>query len=114
MRISDWSSDVCSSDLSNRYLTSAVATSSTTLLLLGPTTLAASQRAGESHAEHRAVVAAIAAGDDERAETLMRGQDRKSVGWGQRVSARVVLGGRRTINTHISHSIHRQHRHARE
>ncbi|HEY9537917.1 MAG TPA: GntR family transcriptional regulator, partial [Kiloniellaceae bacterium] len=42
---------------SNRYLTSAVATFSTTLLLLGPTTLAASQRAGESHAEHRAVVA---------------------------------------------------------
>ncbi|MGF1594272.1 MAG: GntR family transcriptional regulator [Kiloniellaceae bacterium] len=57
----------------NRYLTSAVATFSTTLLLLGPTTLAADRRAGESHAEHRAIVEAVAAGDGARAEALMRG-----------------------------------------
>ena len=56
----------------NRYLSSAVATFSTTLLLLGPTTLAARDRAGESQAEHRAIVAAVAAGDAERAEELMR------------------------------------------
>lgn len=62
----------------NRYLMSAVATFSTTLLLLGPTTLAASQRAGESHAEHRAVVAAIAAGDADQAEQLMRGHIRRA------------------------------------
>ena len=57
----------------NRYLMSAVGTFSTTLLLLGPTTLAADQRAGESHAEHRAVVEAITAGDADTAERLMRG-----------------------------------------
>jgi len=62
----------------NRYLMSAVATFSTTLLLLGPTTLAAHQRAGESHAEHRGVVEAVAAGDAARAETLMRGHIRRA------------------------------------
>lgn len=62
----------------NRYLMSAVGTFSTTLLLLGPTTLAAHQRAGESHAEHRAVVQAIAAGDPDKAEQLMRGHIRRA------------------------------------
>lgn len=62
----------------NRYLTSAVATFSTTLLLLGPTTLAAQSRAEEAHAEHRAVVEAVAAGDAERAEALMRGHIRRA------------------------------------
>lgn len=57
---------------SNRFLSTAVSTFSTTLLLLGPTTLAASQRAGESHAEHRAIVEAVSAGDGELAERLMR------------------------------------------
>jgi len=62
----------------NRYLMSAVATFSTTLLLLGPTTLAAHRRAGESHAEHRAVVKAVAAGDADKAEKLMRGHIRRA------------------------------------
>ena len=62
----------------NRYLTSAVATFSTTLVLLGPTTLAAHSRADESHAEHRAVVEAVAAGDAGRAEALMRGHIRRA------------------------------------
>jgi len=62
----------------NRYLTSAVAAFSTTLLLLGPTTLGANHRAGESHAEHRAVVDAVAAGDAARAEALMRGHIRRA------------------------------------
>ena len=57
---------------------SAVGTFSTTLLLLGPTTLAAHQRAGESHAEHRAVVEAVAAGDAARAEAMMRGHIRRA------------------------------------
>lgn len=63
---------------SNRYLTSAVAAFSTTLLLLGPTTLAASHRAGESHDEHRLVVDAIAAGDADRAEHIMRAHIRRA------------------------------------
>src|SRR3546814_378152 len=57
----------------NRYLTSAVATFSTTLLLLGPTTLAAHHRADESHREHRLIVEAIVKGDADGAEALMRG-----------------------------------------
>jgi DNA-binding GntR family transcriptional regulator len=62
----------------NRYLSSAVATFSTTLLLLGPTTLAASHRAGESHAEHRCVVEAITAGNPDRAEEIMRAHIRRA------------------------------------
>ncbi len=62
----------------NRFLSSAVATFSTTLLLLGPTTLAAGQRADESQAEHRAIVAAIKAGDADEAERLMRGHIRRA------------------------------------
>jgi DNA-binding GntR family transcriptional regulator len=57
----------------NRFLSNAVATFSTTLLLLGPTTLAAGQRADESHAEHSAIIAAVGAGDAALAERLMRG-----------------------------------------
>jgi DNA-binding GntR family transcriptional regulator len=62
----------------NRYLSSAVATFSTTLLLLGPTTLAAHHRADESQAEHRAIVAAVNAGDAARAESLMQGHIRRA------------------------------------
>ena len=62
----------------NRYLMSAVGTFSTTLLLLGPTTLAAHQRAAESHAEHCAIVEAVAAGDADKAERLMRGHIRRA------------------------------------
>ena len=62
----------------NRYLSQAAATFSTTLLLLGPTTLAAGGRAGESQAEHRAVVAAISAGKAARAEELMRAHIRRA------------------------------------
>jgi DNA-binding GntR family transcriptional regulator len=57
----------------NRFLSTAVATFSTTLLLLGPTTLAAGQRADESHTEHSAIIAAVSAGDAALAERLMRG-----------------------------------------
>ncbi|GAB4393748.1 MAG: GntR family transcriptional regulator [Kiloniellaceae bacterium] len=62
----------------NRYLMSAVSDFSTTLLLLGPTTLAAGGRAGESQAEHRAIVEAVAAGDADKAETLMRAHIRRA------------------------------------
>ena len=62
----------------NRYLMSAVSDFSTTLLLLGPTTLAAGGRAGESQAEHRDIVEAVAAGDADKAETLMRAHIRRA------------------------------------
>ena len=62
----------------NRSLSEAVAAFSPTLLLLGPTTLAAGGRAGESQAEHRAIVAAVTAGDANKAETLMRAHIRRA------------------------------------
>jgi DNA-binding GntR family transcriptional regulator len=62
----------------NRYLTSAVATFSTTLLLLGPTTLAAQHRADESHREHRQVVEAISVGNADHAEEIMRAHIRRA------------------------------------
>jgi DNA-binding GntR family transcriptional regulator len=62
----------------NRYLTSAIATFSTTLLLLGPTTLAAQHRADESHREHWLVVEAITNRDADGAEELMRRHIRRA------------------------------------
>jgi DNA-binding GntR family transcriptional regulator len=62
----------------NRYLASAVATFSTTLLLLGPTTLAAQHRADESHREHWLIVQAIVTGNADSAEALMRRHIRRA------------------------------------
>ena len=56
----------------NRYLSRAVDDLSETLTLLGPTTLADDNRFAEARAEHAAIVAAIAGGDAEAAETAMR------------------------------------------
>src|SRR3546814_17113394 len=96
MRISDWSSDVCSSDLA-----------------------VAQGRGGRSEprgAGDEAPAAAAAAGGDARGRSAAHGagpagarrlrarepagaarQDRKSVVWGKSVSVRVDLGGRRII-----------------
>jgi len=62
----------------NRYLANAVATFSTTLLLLGPTTLAAQHRADESHREHWLIVEAIITGNADGAEALMRRHIRRA------------------------------------
>jgi DNA-binding GntR family transcriptional regulator len=70
-------SSICEA-ANNRYLTSAIATFSTTLLLLGPTTLAAQHRADESHREHWLVVEAIVNRDADGAEALMRGHIRRA------------------------------------
>jgi DNA-binding GntR family transcriptional regulator len=56
----------------NRYLTRALEDLSETLTLLGPTTLADNERFAEARNEHAAVVASIAAGDAEKAESGMR------------------------------------------
>lgn len=60
----------------NRYLSRAIDDLSETLTLLGPTTLADDGRFAEARAEHAAVVEAIAAGDAETAERVMRGHVR--------------------------------------
>src|SRR3546814_18546560 len=80
MRISDWSSDVCSSDLTGRPL---------------------HRRRHEPDEQGR---------DDrfrgERAGEAQR--DRKSVVSGKSVSERVALGGSRIIKTKITYPTHRQ------
>src|SRR3546814_12183904 len=98
MRISDWSSDVCSSDLGpgqreqvnwGRWIVSVFRTGAAGLF--ATTALLASASA---HAQ----VAAPNAGDASVAETRMSSStDRKSVVEGKSLSVRLVLGGRRII-----------------
>src|SRR3546814_11221264 len=100
MRISDWSSDVCSSDLSGGLSGLMLITAIVLARLLGPAEFG---------------VAALALGIVQLLNLVVemlfhdaivqRKQDRKSVVEGQRVSVRVDLGGRRIIkntNKHIT------------
>src|SRR3546814_21192733 len=73
MRISDWSSDVCSSDLRNRFIHDFV------------------------HAYNRTRLKCLDYIAPIQALNNPPGQDRKSVVKGQSVSVRVDLGGRRII-----------------
>src|SRR3546814_17434420 len=97
MRISDWSSDVCSSDLRLRHLAQG-SPLSTYLLLM----------ADLADAQHQALgQCAVPGADNERIELAQahgmptlpatgwrRDPDRKSGVEGKRVSVRVDLGGR--------------------
>jgi DNA-binding GntR family transcriptional regulator len=56
----------------NRYLSRALEDLSETLTLLGPTTLADNERFAEARTEHAGIVAAIADGNSEQAESRMR------------------------------------------
>src|SRR3546814_18840301 len=83
MRISDWSSDVCSSDLGvYRRLFAGLG-------LLDHIVHHAFHHGGEA--------AALGAGGGSQAFALAHVQNRKSVVEGKRVSVRVDIGGRRTI-----------------
>src|SRR3546814_5146220 len=86
MRISDWSSDVCSSDLRG---SGAVA--------MGAVVAAAAGVRGARRDLARAVRSFAAAGDAGPAPARPARGDRKSVAQGKRVSVRVDLGGRRSI-----------------
>src|SRR3546814_19292913 len=79
MRISDWSSDVCSSDLDRR--------GAWPLRRRDPAALHAAQRDGRPRRGRRRRLPA----------DPQPGRDRKSVVWGKSVSVRVALGGRRSI-----------------
>src|SRR3546814_16808417 len=88
MRISDWSSDVCSSDLPPN-----------------DTLLSGAGQAGARASALAGLEARVGLVDDvdpalatDHAAIPMAGLDRKSVVEGKRVSVRVDLGGRRTMN----------------
>src|SRR3546814_15555001 len=94
MRISDWSSDVCSSDLHLYHLLAEV-----DLVVLHRLTLEgpeiAEVRRNQVPAPGNADVAGCRASIVQGVDTVV--QDRKSVVYGKSVSVRVDLGGRRII-----------------
>src|SRR3546814_21134204 len=87
MRISDWSSDVCSSDLISRRIGRQPACSKRGC----SPTYRTHQRRSELEAPCRL-----------RRQGQAAGQDRKSVVWGKSVSVRVDLVGRRIIKKKIN------------
>src|SRR3546814_19617019 len=108
MRISDWSSDVCSSDLPMRTIRSAL-TRDETDAARGITSRSTSRRRrypGRARVYHLHGFGEESA-DRRRAQKswyestpgvrTQRSKDRKSVGSGKSVSVRVDLGGRRII-----------------
>src|SRR3546814_18186846 len=96
MRISDWSSDVCSSDLSRRR---RIPSPSTTWSSCGAATAAMQGRL-------RALRSMLSGSPGSPGSASTDRTDRKSVVEGKRVSVRVDLGGRRIIkkkkrDTHV-------------
>src|SRR3546814_20836512 len=91
MRISDWSSDVCSSDLAADVGGGAVA---------GSPQERGRGRPPQDHPIHplrHGRAGAGAGGGYFGGAGIPAGPDRKSVVWGKSVSVRVALGGRRII-----------------
>src|SRR3546814_20086431 len=101
MRISDWSSDVCSSDLSGLHRTTGFGLHSRTAT---PEQIEAFGEALSNNLNRRYAKALLEIDSNTKikvlGETALRGGkiiDRKSVVQGKRVSVRVDLGGRRII-----------------
>src|SRR3546814_16518601 len=102
MRISDWSSDVCSSDLQavadgKRWVTGEIfglpiPADAEALRSSGCAFLTTVFRAPGALADDNGVSRIVGAEE-------INGGDRKSAVWGQSVSVRVDLGGRRSIET---------------
>src|SRR3546814_5250677 len=95
MRISDWSSDVCSSDLHN-----------STMKLNSESTLPATLDAPGANTPNGVMTRS---GDEGASRSLRQTRspsaaDRKSVVSGQSVSGRVDLGGRRIIKKQTTHT----------
>src|SRR3546814_12999729 len=104
MRISDCSSDVCSSDLEDLRSWKGKADASIVRLIAGP--VAADRIGLRARFDGTAVLTRLAVdadmarlrGPDFAAGTVnLEASDRKSVGSGKSVSVRVDLGGRRLI-----------------
>src|SRR3546814_17296736 len=112
MRISDWSSDVCSSDLAVADVTfvSLDLTEHEVGLLLPA--IALDPAFQQRDANGKAVQAGSDVLDFHRPLQTLACPDRKSVVWGKSVSVSVDLGGRRIIknkiqNKHISKTINK-------
>src|SRR3546814_17013770 len=93
MRISDWSSDVCSSDLRAGRGGRACPGASTA----SPPTARPASRRARSGRTRSAACASSARAARRRRGRASRSTDRKSVGEGKSVAVRVSLGGRRNI-----------------
>src|SRR3546814_18898551 len=94
MRISDWSSDVCSSDLdhADHVLVQRKRFAVMAGLQLG--------QCRYHHLAHREQAVGVVGAEHEAADACRQGgilEDRKSVVSGKSVSVRLDLGGRRTI-----------------
>src|SRR3546814_11476676 len=100
MRISDWSSDVCSSDLASSSSASTFSTTSAAHGSAGtapfgpcaPSSTATVSASREKTSAMRSSDASV------RRSARSGGGDRKSVVWGKSVSVRVDLGGRRFLS----------------
>src|SRR3546814_15698951 len=90
MRISDWSSDVCSSDLATRALRNEATAAARAARTVND------RRAGLNQAPS-AIATRNYAAAMERARVAAGNLDRKSVVSGKSVTVRVELGGRRII-----------------
>src|SRR3546814_14578530 len=103
MRISDWSSDVCSSDLKTQnYALSIAATTAHGLFsnpfsVMPPTSAAKAHRAATPHSGPADARRGAQVRTHRFTLPADRIADRKSVGSGKSVSVRVDVGGRRII-----------------
>src|SRR3546814_12174794 len=97
MRVSDWSSDVCSSDLEGRP--GAGRPSGRRQAGDGACRAVRPLRAARRPARHPAPRRVDGGGRAAARHRSPRGQDRKGVVEGKRVSVSVDLGGRRNIKT---------------
>src|SRR3546814_14778804 len=97
MRISDWSSDVCSSDLSAMPSDSIIAPGEVWLVGAGPGDPELLTRRAERLIREAEVIFHDALVGPGILELAGQGADRKSVVSGKSVSVRVDLGGRRII-----------------
>src|SRR3546814_12453940 len=109
MRISDWSSDVCSSDLqlaaefqsqnnpANAANMGAVTTQTEQQRLLNETYKSSVSQREAAVAIMRLETSEVYLNASATDQTALRQRERKSVVEGERVSVRVGIGGRRTL-----------------
>src|SRR3546814_19130790 len=107
MRISDWSSDVCSSDLTRRTTFGLTVDRSGELVIHAPESSNLRELTRWTRSKllwvHRKLLNKAEVAPRVREPEFVRGEDRKRVVSGKSVSVRVDLGGRGIIKKRISH-----------